>query len=45
VPLGHGRAKAFPVFGSQLPKQLVHREADTTVTWRRSPSPRRRPQE
>jgi len=32
VPLGHGRAKAFPVFGSQLPKQLVHCEAATTVT-------------
>jgi len=31
MPLGHGRAKAFPVFGRQLPEQLVHREADPTV--------------
>jgi hypothetical protein len=32
VPLRHGRAKLFQVIRRQLPEQLVHREAATTVT-------------
>ena len=32
VPLRHGQAKLFQIFRRQLPEQLVHREADPTVS-------------